>query len=538
MFNQSKDWHILSFAHTIKDKNSEENERNMKAIAISKQALVAAVFGAGVAGVFFYAPSFQQADAKQPISIQQPSGAPISFADLIEEVSPAVVSVNVVSEREVGGMGDMEQFFERFRGLPGFDDYMREREEEGNDEPQTQEARSLGSGFFISEEGYIVTNNHVVQDATEIEVVLEDGRELKAELIGTDAQTDLAVIKVTEEGTYPFVEFETDTQLRRGDWVVALGNPFGLGGTATAGILSADGRELGGSSPYTDFLQIDAAINRGNSGGPTFDLQGRVVGVNTAIFSPTGGSVGIGFAIPAELAVTVTDALIKDGRVSRGWLGVTIQDVTEDMADAQGLEEARGAIIADVSPDSPAQSGGLQRGDIILSVNGTDTTDATSVTRLVGGLLAGSDNTFVVLRGGERETVDVKVGERPENPNEIAAPSSSSSSKSDENSSKDGPLGLALRPFTDLDRDTLGLNDDEAGLMIADVDSDSPLADYDIRAGMAILSAAGTPLTSVADLEGAISDMKDKGRDKLLLAVRNGQRTLFVTADISDKESD
>ncbi|WP_018147572.1 Do family serine endopeptidase [Henriciella marina] len=511
----------------------------MKAIAISKQALVAAVFGAGVAGTFFYAPTLQQADAKQPISIQQPSGAPISFADLIEDVSPAVVSVNVVSEREVGGMGNMEEFFERFRGLPGFDDYMRERQEEGNDdEPQTQEARSLGSGFFISEEGYIVTNNHVVQDATEIEVVLEDGRELKAELIGTDAQTDLAVIKVTEEGTYPFVEFETDTQLRRGDWVVALGNPFGLGGTATAGILSADGRELGGNNPYTDFLQIDAAINRGNSGGPTFDLQGRVVGVNTAIFSPTGGSVGIGFAIPAELAVTVTDALIKDGRVSRGWLGVTIQDVTEDMADAQGLEEARGAIIADVSPDSPAESGGLQRGDIILSVNGTDTTDATSVTRLVGALLAGSDNTFVVLRGGERETVGVKVGERPENPNALPQSQAGVSADKEDSNAKDGPLGLALRPFTEADRDTLGLNDNEAGLMIADVDSDSPLADYDIRAGMAILSAAGTPLRSVSDLEGAISDMKEKGRDKLLLAVRNGQRTLFVTADISDTESD
>ncbi|QYI99981.1 Do family serine endopeptidase [Thalassovita mediterranea] len=511
----------------------------MKAISMSKQALVAAVFGAAGAGALVYAPAlYQQADARQPISIEPPAGAPMSFADLIEKVSPAVVSVNVVSEREVGGMGNMEEFFERFRGLPGFDDYMREREEEMENEPQTREARSLGSGFFISEEGYIVTNNHVVQDATEIEVVLEDGRELAAELVGTDTQTDLAVIRVTEGGPFPFVEFETDTQLRRGDWVVALGNPFGLGGTATAGILSADGRELGGNNPYTDFLQIDAAINRGNSGGPTFDLQGRVVGVNTAIFSPTGGSVGIGFAIPAELAVSVTEALIRDGRVSRGWLGVTIQDVTEDMADAQGLEEARGAIIADVNPDSPAQSGGLQRGDIILSVNGTNTTDATSVTRLVGGLLAGSDNTFTVLRGGERQTVNVKVGERPENPNEIASSSSSSTEKNSADSAKDGPLGLALRPFTDTDRRTLGLGSNEAGLMISGVDSDSPLAEYDLRAGMAILSAAGSPLRSVDDLEEAIADMKEKGRDKLLLAVRNGQRTLFVTADISEAASD
>ena len=230
----------------------------MKAVGISRQTLAAAIAGAGMAGAVLFVPqTFQLAHAKEPITIAPPNGAPMSFADLIEDVSPAVVSVNVVSEREVGGMGDMEEFFERFRGLPGFDDYMRDREDEEEEEPRTREARSLGSGFFISEAGYIVTNNHVVQDATEIEVVLEDGRELEAELIGTDPQTDLAVIKVTEPGTYPYVEFETDTELRRGDWVVALGNPFGLGGTATAGILSADGRELGGNSPYTDFLRPD-----------------------------------------------------------------------------------------------------------------------------------------------------------------------------------------------------------------------------------------------------------------------------------------
>lgn len=508
----------------------------MKSFGISKQALVAAIAGAGLTGALVYVPqNFQQADAKQPITIEAPRGAPLSFADLIEKVSPAVVSVNVVSEREVSSMGNMEEFFDRFRGLPGFDDYMQERQEEGQeDEPRTREARSLGSGFFISDEGYIVTNNHVVQDATEIEVVLEDGRELEAELIGTDPQTDLAVIKVTEPGRYPYVEFETDTSLRRGDWVVALGNPFGLGGTATAGILSADGRELGGDSPYTDFLQIDAAINRGNSGGPTFDLQGRVVGVNTAIFSPTGGSVGIGFAIPAELAVEVTNALIKDGKVSRGWLGVTIQDVTEDMAEAQGLSEARGAIIADVNDQSPARKAGLKRGDVILSVNGRDATDATSVTRMVGKLLAGSENDFIVLRNGQRQEVSVTVGERPVNPNELL-PSGSNRPGSPDGDTQEGPLGVSLRPLDSAARTAMGLDADEAGLIVGDLESDSPLREIGVRPGMAILSAGGVALNSVEDLESAIADVMAKGRDKLLLAVRNGQRTMFVTADIGEQ---
>ncbi|MGB3624690.1 MAG: PDZ domain-containing protein, partial [Henriciella sp.] len=355
--------------------------------------------------------------------------------------------------------------------------------------------------------------------------------------VGTDPQTDLAVIKVVQPGPYPYVEFETGTELRRGDWVVALGNPFGLGGTATAGILSADGRELGGDSPYTDFLQIDAAINRGNSGGPTFDLEGRVIGVNTAIFSPTGGSVGIGFAIPAELAVDVTDALIRDGKVSRGWLGVTIQDVTEDMAEAQGLSEARGAIIADVNDLSPAKKAGLQRGDVILSVNGKSATDATSVTRMVGDLLAGSTNDFRVLRNGEPTTVEVTVGERPVDPNAIA-PNANTAPESDNSEAEEGPLGVSLLPLDDAARASMDLESDEAGLVIGDLDSDSPLREIGVRPGMAILSAGGQPLNSVDDLETAISDVKAKGRDKLLLAVRNGQRTMFVTTDIADSGED
>ena len=423
-------------------------------LGISRQALVAALFGAAAVGTLSIAPQILSPEAgAQPIAIQAPAGAPMSFADLIERVEPAVVSVNVLSEREVNDAGDMQEFFEQFRGLPGLDDFLEERrqQQEEGDEPQTREARSLGSGFFISQDGYIVTNNHVVQNAVQIEVVTKDGDELEAELVGTDPDTDLAVIKVKDKGTYPYVRFGNSHNLRKGDWVVALGNPFGFSGTATAGILSADGRELGNESPYTDFLQIDAAINRGNSGGPTFDLHGNVVGVNTQILSPTGGSVGIGFAIPAELAQEVTQAIIKDGHVSRGWLGVQIQDLTEDMAEAQGMPNNDGSIIADVTEDSPADKGGLQRGDIILSVNGQKVSDATSTTRLVGRLIANTSNKFDIMRGGKRQTIDVVVGERGDSLNARRLPASALSNDSGDTGDEAtmSSLGVTFVPLDD-----------------------------------------------------------------------------------------
>ena len=309
----------------------------MKTIGISRQAMVAALVGVAMVGSFSLAPQIFSPEAgAQPIQIEAPRGAPLSFADLIEQVEPAVVSVNVTTEREVGRMADMQEFFEQFRGMPGLDEFMEQRRQEEEEEPETREGRSLGSGFFISKDGYIVTNNHGVEGATAIQVVLKDGTELDAELVGTDAQTDLAVLRVTEPGEYRFVSFGDSHTMRKGDWVVALGNPFGLGGTATAGILSADGREIGPDSPYTDFLQIDASINRGNSGGPTFDLNGNVIGVNTAIFSPSGGSVGIGFSIPAAIAAPVIAQLREFGHTRRGWLGVRIQNVTDEIAHGVG----------------------------------------------------------------------------------------------------------------------------------------------------------------------------------------------------------
>ena len=501
----------------------------MKLFGMSAKSLVGAFFGAGAMAAIVWGPQMVSADV-EPIIVEAPNGAPLSFADLIERVSPAVVSVNVVSEQERSELSEMERFFERFQRGPRDD-----RDDDDNDrEPSTREARSLGSGFFISAEGHIVTNHHVVENAVEIEIVLEDGRELDAELIGSDPQTDLAVIKVTEAGTYPFVEFQSSSTLRRGDWVIALGNPFGLGGTATAGILSANGRDLGNSNPYTDFLQIDAAINRGNSGGPTFDLYGRVIGVNTAIFSPTGGSVGIGFAIPSDLAKDVTQKLINGGRVSRGWLGVTIQDVTPDMAEARGLDKVMGAIVADLVVNSPARESGIERGDIIVEINGVEVQDATDTTRIVGGLAAGSRNDFVVIRGDERKLVVVTVGERPRDLNDTLNSADPRSESDDEGDAKEAPLGLYLRPLDPETRDALGLDADEPGLVIDDIMSDSPLRELGVRPGMVLLDANGQPLNSIIDLDDAIRRAEGLGRDKLLLAIRFGPRTSYLTVDISE----
>ena len=508
-------------------------------LGISRQALVAALFGAAAVGTLSIAPQILSPEAgAQPIAIQAPAGAPMSFADLIERVEPAVVSVNVVSERQVNDMGDMQEFFEQFRGLPGLDDFLEQRrqQEEQGEEPQTQEARSLGSGFFISQDGYIVTNNHVVENAVQIEVVTKDGAELEAELIGTDPDTDLAVIKVKDKGTYPYVRFGNSHNLRKGDWVVALGNPFGFSGTATAGILSADGRELGNDSPYTDFLQIDAAINRGNSGGPTFDMTGRVIGVNTQILSPTGGSVGIGFAIPAELAQEVTQAIIKDGHVSRGWLGVQIQDLTEDMAEAQGMDNNDGSIIADVTENSPAAKGGLQRGDIILSVNGQKVSDATSTTRLVGRLIANTSNKFDIMRGGKRQTINVVVGERGDNLSAQRIPASALSEGSGDNADEATmeSLGVTFIPLDDEMRQRLGLDKDEAGLVISEVERGGAIEEAGLQRGMVILEANNEPVSSVEVLKKAIDAGKKADRTKVLIAVRVGQITTYRTIDISE----
>ena len=479
-------------------------------------------------------PQFSPISTAQPISIPDLRGAPISFADLIEKVSPAVVSVNVIREQEVRGMPNVEMFMERFRGGPDFDEFFfsptpRDRSDR---EPQTREMRSLGSGFFISEDGYIVTNNHVVDGATEIQIVLEDGTSYDATLVGADAQTDLAVLHIDSDEPFPYVEFAQEVNLRKGDWVVALGNPFGFGGTATAGIVSAFGRDQISENPYTDFMQIDASINKGNSGGPTFDLNGNVVGVNTVIWSPTGGSVGIGFAIPADLATHVTQQLIQNKRVSRGWLGVTIQDLTDEMAESLGLNLEGGAIVTELLEDSPALEAGIKRGDIVISLNGKSVEDATKLTRMVGALIANSKNKFVVVRNGKRKTISVKVGERPDN---VGTLSGEEDTRSD-SARVDETLGVSLIPLNRSTRRSLNLKSDEVGLMIVDIENSSPLYEAGLRKGMAILEVNHEIVASVGDFRDAIESAKRNGRDNVLLAVRIRGNTTFQTFEIPDNE--
>lgn len=502
-------------------------------------ALSAFLLGGVAIGSLVLGPQFAPSAEAEPITIEAPRGAPLSFADLIERVGPAVVSVNVRGEQVVGAAGS-EELLERFRGIPGFEDFLeRRREEERENGPETRETRALGSGFFISADGFAVTNHHVIDGATEIQLVMNDGTELDAELIGADPDTDLAVVKVKDAGTYPYVEFEKTDKVRVGDWVVALGNPFGLGGTATAGIVSADGRDITGST-YTEFLQIDASINRGNSGGPTFDLNGRVIGVNTQILSPTGGSVGIGFAIPAELAISVTNELREKGRVSRGWLGVSIRNFTPEFAEALDVDTTKGALVGDVSDDSPADKAGIRRSDVVVELNGTEIEDSTQLTRAVGRLRVGSRNEFVVLRRGERIRLNVVIAERT--PTALAAlsgttvPGEAPEVEEEEEDQETGELGLALSRLDAETKESLGLDEDEDGLLITNVDSNSPFASLGATEGLALLEVNGRTLKTPADFEAAIASARDSGKEQVLVAVRSANGTGFATVDITEDE--
>ena len=341
-----------------------------------------------------------------------------SFADVADHVKSAVVSVRVtdavaVDDEDGGAQGPnalppghpLEDFFRRF------DEQRGPRAPQAQAPQREQRAMSQGSGFFVSQDGYVVTNNHVVGKAKSVELVTDAGKKLTAKVVGTDPRTDLALLKVNEPGDYQFVQL-APAKPRIGDWVMAVGNPFGLGGTVTAGIVSAQGRDIG-SGPYDDFLQIDAAVNRGNSGGPTFNLKGEVIGVNTAIFSPSGGNVGIAFAIPASTVKTVVDALKKDGTVARGFIGVQIQPVTAEIAKAVGLKEERGALIAEAQAKGPAATAGLRRGDTILAVNGEKVADAKDLSRKIAAFAPGTKTSLTIWRDGKEKDVSFEVGRQP-----------------------------------------------------------------------------------------------------------------------------
>ncbi|MBY0562898.1 MAG: Do family serine endopeptidase [Hyphomonadaceae bacterium] len=455
-------------------------------------------------------------------AVSAPGGAPMSFADLIERVRPAVVSISVRQRPDAATERSTE-------GLPpGFEEFFRGRPGRPGPAPI-----SLGSGFFIDQQGTIVTNHHVVQGAEEIVIRTSDGRELQADVVGSDEPTDLAVIRVRGGGRFQFVTFDDASHLRVGDWVVAVGNPFGLDGTATAGIVSAVGRRDAGSSAYVDFLQIDAPINRGNSGGPTFDLHGNVVGVNSQILSPTGGSVGIGFAIPANTARSVVDQLTRNGRVTRGWLGVSIQDVDEDIARSLGLEDTRGALIGGITAGGPAERAGLQQGDIVLSYNGDRIQDRRDLTQRVGAAAVNATARLEVMRNGQRRTINVRLGERPsEQVLASAAPTPQATPEPPaQQGAAQGALGMSLRPLTNEDRDRYQLAANETGLVITSLEPTSDAAEKAIRPGDVILQAGGRSVRSLQDLNTAV-DAAQRANRPILLQVDGRLGRRFVAVEL------
>jgi len=373
----------------------------------------AATLGIGLAaGLADGALRFDHSAFAQPIQLSGVQPQIPSFADMVDKVKPAVVSVRVKQnaigalDDDQGSLDDLPPALRRF-----FENQQGQQRGMRPERPKAPQAMAQGSGFFVSQDGYVVTNNHVVDKASEVQLVTDDGKTLNAKVVGTDPRTDLALLKVTESGNYPFVKLATDKP-RIGEWVLAVGNPFGLGGTVTAGIVSAQGRDIG-SGPYDDFLQIDAAVNRGNSGGPTFNQKGEVIGVNTAIFSPSGGNVGIAFAVPASTVEQVIEQLKKDGKVSRGFIGVQIQPVTAEVADAIGLKDPRGALVAAAEKDGPAAKAGIKRGDTILAVNGEQVKDARELSRKIAGFAPGTKTKITVWRDGKERELSFEVGRQP-----------------------------------------------------------------------------------------------------------------------------
>nr|WP_246252025.1 Do family serine endopeptidase [Sulfitobacter algicola] len=447
-------------------------------------------------------------------------GAPESFADLAEQISPSVV--NITTSTTVAGRTGPQGIVPE--GSP-FEDFFRDLP---TPDGSPRRSSALGSGFVISEDGYIVTNNHVIEGADEILIEFFSGQELPAEVIGTDRNTDIALLKVEADQPLPFVPFGNSDSARVGDWVMAMGNPLGQGFSVSAGIVSARNRALSGT--YDDYIQTDAAINRGNSGGPLFNMDGEVIGVNTAILSPNGGSIGIGFAMSSAVVTRVVDQLQEFGETRRGWLGVRIQDVTPDVAEAMGLEEAAGALITDV-PDGPAKDGGILSGDVIVSFDGQVVADTRELVRRVGNTDIGKSVRVVVFREGQTKTLLVTLGRR-ETAEEEAIPAAASTDDTPAEPQQENMLGMTLSPITEQTREELDLPAAAEGLIVNDVDGLSEAFEKGLRAGDIITEAGQRKVSSIADLEARVEEAKEAGRKSLLLLIRRSGQPRFVALSL------
>lgn len=487
----------------------------------TRAVVAAALSGLLLFGMTLAAPATPSAAA---------ADAPASFAELAERVSPAVVNISTTRRIEGGPEGLPFQF------PPGspFEEFFREFQDRFGGSPDgpgpRPEGHALGSGFVIGPEGYIVTNNHVIDQADEIQVKFVDGTVLPAELVGRDPQTDLALLKVESDEDLPYVEFGDSDAIRVGDWVIAVGNPFGLGGTVSAGIVSARGRDIH-AGPFDDFLQIDASINPGNSGGPTFDMNGKVVGVNTAIASPTGASVGIGFAIPSSLAKPIIDQLKERGTVERGWLGVQIQQVTPELAEALGLGDARGALVSRVMPDGPAAAAGLRQGDVILSFDGQSVEEMRDLPRIVAGTPAGKSVEIEIWRDRDSRTLEAEIGkQQPEEqlaeaPSAPAAPSGAGTELP--------AIGATVASVTPEMKERFGLPEEASGVVIVSLSPDGPAAEQGLQPGDLIEQVSQQDVESPADVERLTEAAQQAEQQALLLLVNRQGNALFVAVKLA-----
>ncbi len=462
------------------------------------------------------------ANTDQPLSAPETAASraqvmPNSFADLVEQVSPAVV--NITTTATVAAPAGPRPMFPE--GSP-FGDLFRDFGFPDQGQRAPQRSNALGSGFVISKDGYIVTNNHVIEGADEIEIEFKDGAKHPAKVVGTDPKTDIALLKVEADQPFPFVEFGNSDNARVGDWVLALGNPLGQGFSASTGIVSARNRELAGT--YDDYLQTDAAINRGNSGGPLFNMQGEVIGVNTAILSPNGGSIGIGFSMASNVVSKVIAQLREFGETRRGWLGVKIQDVTPDMAEALGIDAGVGAMVTDV-PEGPAAEAGMRAGDVITSFDGGEVTDTRDLVRRVAEAPVGEAVDVTVLREGKPTELKVTLGRR-----ELAE--GGSASVSGESADASDLLGMTVAPLTPEIAAELGVSRDMQGLVVKEVSPEGAAADKGLTAGDIITEVGQQPVASLADLEARIAEAKDAGRKSVLLLVRRAGEPRFVALPI------
>jgi len=502
-----------------------------RTLTARRMILLATVAGLGATALFAgpgFSPSVNLpafSDTARAQNVQRPVG----FADVVEKVKPAVVSVRVKVDAGARTMSmdgnspfpqgsPMDRFFRRFGQPDGMTPNIPN--DPRNDQRGPQQRRNFttgqGSGFFISADGYAVTNNHVVDKAETVELTADDGKTYTAKVIGVDQRTDIALIKVDGRNDFPFVRF-TERAPRIGDWVLAVGNPFGLGGTVTAGIVSARGRDIG-AGPYDDFIQIDAPVNRGNSGGPTFDVDGNVIGVNTAIFSPSGGNVGIAFAIPSDTVRSVVAQLKDKGTVTRGWIGVQIQPVTAEIAESLGLKTAQGALVAEPQADGPAAKAGIVAGDVITAVNGTPVKDARDLARQIGAMAPNAAVKVTIMRKGEEKTIPLTLGELPKEQRQARA-----TTEEDKSQGSSVPrLGLRLAPAADVS------GAGAEGVIVTGVENGGIAAEQGLKTGDVILEVAGKRVANPDEVNKAVGAARMEGKKSVLMRVKSGEATKFV----------